>query len=277
MSTDAHKPTLVVGARGKTGRRVVERLGARGLPVREGSRRGEPPFDWDDRATWAPALRGTTAAYLSYYPDLAVPGAAAAIGDFTQVALEQGVRRLVLLSGRGEEEAQRAERALQDAGADWTIVRCSWFSQNFSENFFLDGVLAGELALPVDGIPEPFVDAEDIADVATAALTEDGHVGRLYELTGPRLLTFAEAIDEIAAASRRPVRFVPVSLEQFAAALSEQEVPADLVSLLTYLFTEVLDGRNAKLADGVQRALGREPTDFRDYARRTAAAGVWAG
>ena len=166
---------------------------------------------------------------------------------------------------------------LQDAGADWTIVRCSWFSQNFSENFFLDGVLAGELALPVDGIPEPFVDAEDIADVATAALTEDGHVGRLYELTGPRLLTFAEAIDEIAAASRRPVRFVPVSLEQFAAALSEQEVPADLVSLLTYLFTEVLDGRNAKLADGVQRALGREPTDFRDYARRTAAAGVWAG
>jgi uncharacterized protein YbjT (DUF2867 family) len=277
MKTDAHKPTLVLGARGKIGRRVVERLRARGVPVREGSRRGEPPFDWEDPATWAPVLRGTTAAYLSYYPDVAVPGAAAAIGDFAQVALDQGVPRLVLLSGRGEEEAQRAEQALQDAGADWTIVRCSWFSQNFSENFFLDGVLAGELALPVDGIPEPFVDGEDIADVATAALIEDGHVGRLYELTGPRLLTFAEAIDEIAAASRRPVRFVPVSVEQFAAALGEQEVPADLVSLLSYLFSEVLDGRNAKLADGVQHALGREPADFGDYARRTAAAGVWAG
>ena len=96
-------------------------------------------------------------------------------------------------------------------------------------------------------------------------------------MTGPRLLTFAEAVEEIATASDRPVRFVPVSLEQFKADLSEQAVPADLVWLLTYLFTEVLDGRNAKLADGMQRALGREPADFRGYARRTAAAGVWAG
>lgn len=277
MSTDPHDTTLVLGATGKTGRRVVERLRSRGLPVRAGSRHGEPPFDWDDRTTWVPALSGATSAYVSFYPDLAMPGAAATIGALARLAVEQGVQRLVLLSGRGEEEAERAERALQDAGAEWTIVRCSWFNQNFSESFILESVLAGEVALPVDGIPEPFVDAEDIADVATAALTESGHAGELYELTGPRLVTFAEAVGEIADASGRAVRFVPVSIDQFAAGLAEQGVPADVVGLLTYLFTEVLDGRNAKLADGVQRALRREPGDFRDYARRAAATGAWGG
>jgi uncharacterized protein YbjT (DUF2867 family) len=135
---------------------------------------------------------------VSFFPDVAVPGAAATIGAFAEQAVAGGVRRLVFLSGRGEEEAQRGERALQDAGADWTIVRCSWFSQNFSESVFLAPLLAGEVALPADGVPEPFVDAEDIADVAVAALTQDGHAGQVYELSGPRLLTFAEAVTEIA-------------------------------------------------------------------------------
>jgi uncharacterized protein YbjT (DUF2867 family) len=276
MSNDVRETTLVLGGTGKTGRRVVERLEARGRPVRVGSRRGEPPFDWDDQATWAPALTGATSAYVSFYPDLAVPGAAAAVGAFAELAVAGGLRRLVLLSGRGEEEAQQAERAVQEAGAEWTVVRCSWFSQNFSESFLLESVLAGEVALPVDGVPEPFVDAEDIAEVAVAALTEDGHAGRLYELTGPRLLRFDEAVAEIAVASGRPVRFVPVSVKRYASALAEQGTPDDVVSLMIYLFAEVLDGRNAQLADGLERALGRRPRDFRDYAQRTAAAGVWA-
>jgi uncharacterized protein YbjT (DUF2867 family) len=277
MHDDTRGTTLVLGGTGKTGRRVVRRLRARGLPARVGSRSGEPPFDWEDRSTWAPAVRGATSAYLCFFPDLAVPGAADTIGAFARLAAQSGVRRLVLLSGRGEEEAQRAERAVQEAGAEWTVLRCSWFSQNFSESFFLEPVLAGEVALPVDGVPEPFVDAEDIADVAVAALTEEGHAGRVYELTGPRMLRFDEAIGEIERASGRPIRFVPVSAERYAAQTAEHGVPDDVASLMTYLFTEVLDGRNARLADGVQRALGREPRDFRDYARRAAATGAWAG
>jgi uncharacterized protein YbjT (DUF2867 family) len=277
MQTDTQETTVVLGATGKTGRRVLERLQARGLPVRAASRQGVPPFDWEDRDTWAPALAGATAAYVSYFPDLGAPGAAEAVGDLARLAVEQGTRRLVLLSGRGEPEAQRAEQAVQRAGAEWTVVRCSWFSQNFSESFLLESVLAGEVALPVDAVAEPFVDVEDVADVAVAALSEDGHAGQVYELTGPRLLRFAEAVDEIAAASGRRVTFVPVSVDAYAAAMAEQGVPDDVASLITYLFTEVLDGRNAELADGVQRALGREPRDFGDYARRTAAAGVWAG
>jgi uncharacterized protein YbjT (DUF2867 family) len=164
---------------------------------------------------------------------------------------------------------------VQAAGADWTIVRSTWFSQNFSESYMLDGVLAGELALPVGDMREPFVDAEDIADVAVAALTEDGHVGEVYELTGPRLLTFADAVGEIADATGRDVSFASISMDEFTASLAQDDVPHEFVWLLTYLFTEVMDGRNASLTDGVQRALGRQPRDFREYARETAAAGVW--
>ena len=271
------KTMLVVGGTGKTGRRVVERLEARGLPVRVGSRSGEPPFDWEDEATWAPALRDVGAVYVTYYPDLAAPGAADAVRTFAELAVESGVRRLVLLSGRGEEEARRAELAVQGVDAEWTIVRSSFFSQNFSESFFLEPILGGELALPVDGVAEPFVDAEDIADVAVAALTEDGHAGQLYELTGPRLLTFAEAVEEISLSSGREIRYVPISAEQFTSALSRDGVPPEVIELLTYLFTEVLDGRNARLTDGVRRALGREPRDFANYAREAVATGTWDG
>jgi uncharacterized protein YbjT (DUF2867 family) len=270
------KPTLVIGGTGKTGRRVAHLLDERGIPSRIGSRSADPPFDWDDSDTWAGALDGGGAAYISYYPDLAIPGAVAAVTELAATALEQGVRRLVLLSGRGEEEAQRAERALRESGADWTIIRCSWFSQNFSEGAFAEMVAAGEVVLPATSVPEPFVDVEDIAEVAAKALSEDGHVGQVYELTGARLLTFEEAVGEIAAATGREIRYVPVSMEDFAARAREQGVPDDLVEFLTYLFGEVLDGRNAVLTDGVQRALGRAPRDFSDFAREAAEIGVWS-
>ncbi len=276
-STTSHNTTLVLGGTGKTGRRVAERLEARGVPVRVGSRSAEPPFDWEDRDTWAAALDGGGSVYISYYPDLAIPGAPDAVGSFAELAVERGVRRLVLLSGRGEEEAQRAERAVRDTGADWTIVRCSWFSQNFSEGYLVEPVADGEVVLPAGSVPEPFLDADDIADVAVASLTEDGHVGELYELTGPRLLTFAQAVGEIASATGREIRYVPVSVEEYAAGAAELGVPDELVEFLTYLFSEVLDGRNANLTDGVQRALGREPRDFADFARDAAAARVWNG
>jgi uncharacterized protein YbjT (DUF2867 family) len=269
------KPTLVIGGTGKTGRRVAERLEQRGIPTRIGSRSADPPFDWDDRDTWAGALRGARAVYISYYPDIAIPGAVEAVTALAATALEHRVRRLVLLSGRGEEEAQRAERAVRESGADWTIVRCSWFSQNFSEGFFAEQVAAGEIVLPATSVPEPFIDVEDIADVAALALVEDGHEGQVYELTGPRMLTFEEAVGEIAAATGHEIRYVPVSLEEYAAGAAEHGVPADLVEFLIYLFGEVLDGRNAVLTDGVQRALGREPRDFSEFAREAAAAGVW--
>jgi len=271
-STD---PILVIGGTGKTGRRVAARLAARGVPVRIGSRTGTPPFDWEDPATWAPALRGTRAAYISFFPDLAVPGAPATIAELARTALAAGTRRLVLLSGRNEVEAQRAEDVVRACGLDWTIVRCAFFSQNFDEGAWLEEVLAGRVSLPVRDVLEPFVDADDIADVVVAALTDDRHVGQLYEMTGPRLLNFEDAVAEIAAAVGRDISFVSVSIDDYVAMLKEYGLPDDFIWLLNHLFTEVL-GSKAQLGDGVQRALGRQPRDFTDYAREAAATGVWA-
>ena len=281
-SSQETKTVLVLGGTGKTGRRVVERLAARSVPMRIGSRSGEPPFDWGDEATWEPALRGVESVYVSYYPDIAMPRAVAAVRSFAKLAVENGVRRLVLLSGRGEPEAERAELALREvvdakAGAEWTILRSTWFMQNFSEDYMLEHVLSGEIRLPAGSVPTPFLDADDIADVAVAALTEEGHAGQLYELTGPESVTFAEAAAEIAEAAGREVRYVPVSLEEHAAEAAEHGAPAEVVELLTYLFAEVVDGRNADTTDGVRLALGREPKDFADYAREAAATGVWDG
>jgi uncharacterized protein YbjT (DUF2867 family) len=274
-NTRQRKPALVLGGTGKTGRRVVERLTARGLSVRVGSRSGEPPFDWEDRSTWAPALDGVGSVYLTYYPDLAVPGAVEASRSFAELAVRSGVPRLVLLSGRGEPEAERAEQTVRDTGAELTILRSTWFMQNFSEDYMLEHVLSGEIRLPAGEVPTPFLDIDDLADIAVAALTDDRHVGQLYELTGPRSLTFAEAAAEIGEAAGREVRYTPVSLEQHEAELAEHGVEPEVIELLTYLFSEVVDGRNASTTDGVRRALGREARDFADYARATAASGVW--
>ncbi|MBC8155327.1 MAG: NAD(P)H-binding protein [Bacteroidetes bacterium] len=267
--------TLVLGGTGKTGSRVAQRLTQRGWPVRIGSRSGEPAFDWQDPATWKPALRHINAVYITFQPDLAVPGAVDTIRSFAETAVESGVRKLVLLSGRGEVAAELCEQAVRQSDVDWTILRASWFNQNFSESYLLEPVLAGYVALPVKDVGEPFIDADDIAEVAVAALTEPGHAGQLYELTGPRLLTFAEAVGEIAGATGRPIQYESVSMAAYAAELVEQDVPDEYVALLTYLFTEVLDGRNASLTDSVERVLGRKPTDFADYARRTAATSIW--
>ena len=269
--------TLITGGTGKTGRRVAERLEAHGRAIRIGSRSGTPPFDWEDPSTWPAAFDGATSAYVSFYPDIAVPGSVDAVAALAETALAAGCRRLVLLSGRGEPEAQAAERALQASGADWTIVRCSWFDQNFSEGVFCESLLAGTLALPVGDVGEPFVDIDDVADVAVAALTEPGHVDKLYELTGPRLLSFADAVAEIAAATGRDLQYVQITLAEFTAGLADDGVPDDVRALLAFLFGEVLDGRNESLTDGVQQALGRPARDFRDYARDAAATGVWGG
>ena len=274
-NTHSQELTLVLGGTGKTGRRVVDRLVNLGVPTRVASRSANPSFDWGDPGTWDGVLDGVTAAYISYAPDLAIPGATDAIRAFVERAVERGVQRLVLLSGRGEEEAQLCERIVQSSGVEWTVVRASWFNQNFSEGEFLGMVLAGEITLPAGAVGEPFVDTDDIADVAVAALTEDGHAGQIYEVTGPRLLTFAEVAEEIGRASGREIQYIQIPSEAFAAGIAESGAPDDIAWLLDYLFSTVLDGRNAYVCDGVQRALGREPTDFADYARRIADSGVW--
>jgi uncharacterized protein YbjT (DUF2867 family) len=274
FATPNTQTTLVLGAKGKTGRRVAERLTAAGRPVRAASRSGDTTFDWQDEATWAPALAGVDAVYVTYYPDLAFPGAADTVGRFADLAVKTGARRLVLLSGRGEQGARQAEVRVENSGADWTVVRCAFFNQNFSETF-VDAVRYGTLAMPGGDVAEPFLDVDDIADVVFAALTDERHIGQLYELTGPRLLTLAEAAAELSSAVGREVHYVPVTPEEYAAELITHGMSEEEAVPIAELIADVLDGRNAYLSDGVERALGRSARDFADYARETASTGVW--
>lgn len=266
---------LVLGGTGKTGRRIVNRLKAKGHDVRIGSRSVIPSFDWDNEKTWDAALTGVTAVYITYAPDLAMPGAPDAIRAFVELAKRRGVKRLVLLSGRGEEEAQACEQIVQDAGLEWTIVRASWFNQNFSEGAFIEMVRAGVITLPAGDQVEPFVDADDIADVAVAALSEDHHNGQVYEATGPRLMTIADVAADLSRATGRVISYADVPHDAFVAEVANSGAPKDVVWMLDYLFSTVLDGRNAYRCDGVQRALGRPPKDFFAYARDVAATGAW--
>nr|WP_070958738.1 NAD(P)H-binding protein [Hyphomonas sp. Mor2] len=267
--------TLVLGATGKTGRRIVDMLRESDLPVREGSRSAAPSFDWSNEKGWDDCLKGVSAVYINYAPDLAMPGATDAIQSLVAKAKKHGVKKLVLLSGRGEEEAQACERIVAQSGIDWTVVRASWFNQNYSEGAFIDMVHAGTITLPAGDMVEPYVDVDDIAEVAFTALTKPGHSGEIYEVTGPRLMTVADIASDLSDAIGRKIEYVDVPHEGFVAEIESSGAPKDVVWMLDYLFATVLDGRNAHLTDGVQRALGRPPKDFADYARDVAATGVW--
>jgi uncharacterized protein YbjT (DUF2867 family) len=266
---------LVTGGTGMTGHRVTRLLRERGTGVRVGSRSGEPRFDWHDPSTWDAVLEGVTSVYLCYYPDLAFPGAIEAVTAFASRAARSGVRRAVLLSGRGEEGAERVEHAVRALFPDLTVLRCSVFAQDFSESFLLGPVLEGTVTLPVPDVAEPFVDLDDVTEIAARALTEDGHAGELYELTGPRALTFAEAARLVGEAAGYPVACRQAPVEEFVAAMATAGAPEELAHGLAELFREILDGRNVEPADGVEKALGRPATDFAEYARRAGASGAW--
>lgn len=269
------KPVLVTGATGKTGSRVGARLADRGIEVRRGSRKTTPAFDWNDESSWGAALAGVASAFVNYSPDTRAASATEAISKFVDTARRQGVGRLVFLSGRGETEAQECERIVLDSGIESTVVRSAWFNQNFSEGEFLNMVLGGALTLPAGSVSEPFVDLDDLADVAVAALTEDGHAGEIYEVTGPRLLTFADVASELSQAVGRDVAYQEISRDAFVAAVAGSGAPEEFVQAMDYLFSVVMDGRNSYISDGVIRALGRPPKDFADFAREVATTELW--
>ncbi|MES5818690.1 NAD(P)H-binding protein [Streptomyces sp. RG80] len=272
----AKKTVVVTGASGRTGSRVAEALRAAGFEVRAASR--AQGFDWENPTTWAETLRDADAAYLMYPSDIGSPAAAEGVGALAREAVGLGVRRLVLLSARGETQALATEEALKSSGADWTVVRASWFAQNFSEGPLVAELRRGELAFPAGEVPEPFLDVRDIADVVAVALTSaDGYVGRTLELTGPRLLSFRDAVAEIAGATGRELTYVPVPARAYGEALMGFGVPAEEAEFLVEVFEGLLDGRNAHLTDGVREVLGRSPRDFGDFVREAAAAGVWKG
>jgi uncharacterized protein YbjT (DUF2867 family) len=267
---------LITGGTGKTGRRIVDRLNKLGYKVRIGSRSAELPFDWNDPTNWDEVLEGIDKVYITYQPDLAVPGAKEAISELVKRAKKAGVIKMVLLSGKGEREAELCEDIVINSGIDYTIIRASWFNQNFSENFLLEPILDGVVALPQAHVKIPFVDAEDIADVAVKVLNDLSYNGKIFELTGSETLTFKEAIAVIANATNRAISFIPMSLEAYSDAMKDMQLPEDFIWLINYLFDVVLGNpNNSIITKDIELLLDRAPKTFREFAEESAALGIW--
>ena len=267
---------LVIGGTGKTGRLVVENLTQLGHNVRIGARESSPKFDWDDFSTFGPALRGMDRAYIVFYPDLAVPGARDAIQALTEVALKEGLEKVVLLSGKGETEAEACEEIVANSGLNYTLVRASWFNQNFSEGAFMDYVLAGHMALPMPEARIPYTDTRDIADMVTKVLLDDTFNGRTITVTGPKKLTFEEVAKIISQKLGRNIQYEPISMEEFKAGLTAAGLPESVIWLLTYLFTEVLGhSENQTISDDVEKILHRKPVSFEEYVEKIVVEGIW--
>jgi len=270
------KNILVIGGTGKTGRKVASKLIKSGHNVRIGSRSASPSFDWDNSETWTEAMQGMDMVYITFQPDLAVPGALDAIEELTKQAKRCGIKKLVLLSGKGEREAELCEQVVIHSGLDYTIVRASWFNQNFSESFLLEPILEGFVALPQADVKVPYVDTDDIADVVVTALLKEGHNGKIYQLTGPRSLTFKDVIKEISNVTGRDIAFTPIALPAYVNVMKQQGVPVDFVWLIEYLFSEVLGNpNNSEITNDIEVVLGRKPKDFSEYVHDTAAMGIW--
>jgi uncharacterized protein YbjT (DUF2867 family) len=275
------KSILILGGTGKTGRRIAAHLRAAGRPVRTASRSGgDVAFDLADPKTWSSALDGVTAAYL-IEPDLqaAAMDPQGRVPDFVSQAVAAGVGRFVLLSAGGADTEHHplrpAEQAVRGSGVEWTVLRPTWFAQNFSEDSWRDGVLSGSLTLPTGDGRVPFIDAEDIAAVAAVALTEDRHHEQIYVLTGGRAITFGEATGLIAQATGRTVRHVDIEPEAYTEKQVADGIPRPVAQMFTAIFTAIRAGRDSACADGVERALGRAPRPFEQYVAEAAAAGDW--
>lgn len=271
-----NKTIAVIGATGKTGRRVVDTLNQLNITTRPLSRQSTPAFDWAQPEHWPQALQGVDSIYITYHPDLALPQAKDDIAQLIAVAKTQGVKHLVLLSGRGEDGAQQAEQQVIHSGLTWNIIRASWFMQNFSESFMLDGILTGELVLPHPKASEPFIDIDDIAEIAVAALTNPELCNQLFEVTGPELLSFEQCVARISQHLNRPVALQTIALGDYIAAAEQQpNLPEGFAWLINELFSQVLDGRNEFTTNTIEQVLGRPATSFNQYLTKTMTTGVW--
>ncbi|WP_298504418.1 NmrA family NAD(P)-binding protein [uncultured Maribacter sp.] len=267
---------VVIGGTGKTGSRVAKNLKESGYNVRIVGNKTNPGLDWENQETYDAVLEGMDRAYIVYYPDLAVPGSKKAITILTKKAITAGLKKVVLLSGKGETEAEACEQIVANSGLDYTLVRASWFNQNFSEGAFIDFVLDGVVALPMPEARIPFVDANDIADVVSKVLVDDSYNGQTITVTGPEMRSFEEVVGIMADASNRHIQYVPISIEEFKDGMQKAGLPDSYVWLFGYLFKEVLGNPdNQEVSYDVEKVLGRKAIDFTEYAAKVAATGIW--
>jgi uncharacterized protein YbjT (DUF2867 family) len=261
---------LLIGGTGKVGARLGRLLTAAGHTARIASRSGgDVHFDWHDGSTYRSALTGADGAFI------VGPGSASdwspLLEEFLRVAVSCGVRRAVLLSARGVEFLQdgavaRAEKALRSGGVTWTILRPSHFAQNFTEAMFVPE--AGRVLAPVGCGAEPFVDVQDLAEVAASVLTSDQWANEVVEISGPVALTFDEAVGSLGEAAGQPFTYVEEPAEQYRARLRSTGVPEGYITWRMAMLGGIRRGEDAYISDGIPRVLGRPATSFQTWLQR---------
>jgi len=266
------KNVLIIGGKGKNGRRVAEKLKSHKFNPIVTTRtinahvENERYFDWNDSSTFGPALKNIEIVYI-VHPDTSMLGAEQQIEGLITEMMNQSVSKAVLLSGRGQASVEKCEKILMQSQLDWTVIRSAWFNQNFSEGHFLHGIRSGEVTFMADTVKEPFVDLEDLSDVVVECLIDAVHNGKIYEVTGPELLTFAEAVNVIGVKLKRNIQYQYLNQEAYRQYLKNAGLDEFIAAHMTQAFSEILDGRNENIGKGVTHVLGRDPIKFTDFVK----------
>ncbi|WP_435110558.1 NAD-dependent epimerase/dehydratase family protein [Nocardiopsis synnemataformans] len=264
--------TLVTGATGMVGRRVLTQLRSRGLPATGASRTSKTRLDWTDTSNWDEILDGVKNVFV-------VTPVGSALGNrvagFLERAAAAGAVNAVVLTAMGSEYApsdsdqRAAELRAKDLFGRWTVLRSNWLFQDFTEGMFagLARSRNGRLELPVKKRTEvSFVDARDVADAAVAALLGD-HSGREYTLTGPQPLTFREVVKQTRGTESPVWRFKAVDEAGFYFRAADRGWNDRFIDTLNERFAAAVRGRAAEVTGDVRAALSRDPIPLGRFVR----------
>jgi uncharacterized protein YbjT (DUF2867 family) len=271
---------LITGSGGTVGREVVRELAQAGKAVRA-AYHSRPPtapgvqgarIDMTSGEGLDDAMRGIEALFLLAGE---VPDQVAAETRVVEAAKRAGVRRIVKLSVlAAETEAysfarihRAVERAIESSGIPWTFLRPGSFMQNFA-TYYRDMIREQNgIFLPMSDSREAHVDARDIARVAAAALTRDGHAGKAYDLVGPEPLSYADAAAKISAVAGRTIAYVPMGDDDFIIAMRGMGVPDPSIEAMLDLYRFIRQGQLPKSSPAIRDVTGREPIRFDQFAR----------
>ncbi len=263
---------LVTGATGTTGSRVVAALSQHGVPTRQATRTPSSPgqvrLDWADRATYRDALRGVAAVYL--IAPIGVVDPVPLVEPFLEEALRQGVRRVVQLSSSALPEGApglgAVHRLVRTTMPEWTVLRPSWFMQNFvGQHLVARGVKRGEIVTATGNGKVAFIDAGDIAAVARRALTDDIPHNTEHLLTGPAALSYADAAAILTQQTGRAISHRSVSAEEMMALIAAQGIPAEFAKVLAAMDADIRGGAEDRVTDTVNAVTGRPAHGFRTF------------
>lgn len=261
---------FVMGSSGRVGGALIQALQGR-LPIHcAGRGAGEVRFDLLDPATFDAALDGVTSVFLMRPPQIA---SGAAFRPFLDACVDRGISRMAVLSVKGAEKNpvlphHRMEKEVMRRGFNWTMLRPADFMQNLETVHRDDIRELSRIAVPAGQGASAFIDVVDVGAAAAKVLTENGHGGRGYTLTGSEALTFTQVAHIMSQVLDRPITYAPPGVAQFIARRRAEGTPLGMALVMTALYSVQRFGGAAEITDDLPRLLERPASDLRSYVLR---------